>query len=334
MNAPLIAVAVTFAVALLVAPLAAEAQQPGKVYRVGMLAGSVPLSTWRGQPMNQKFLHELRKFGYEEGRNLVIEYRSAEGEWQRLPNLAAELVSVKVDALVVGVCGAVLDAARAATRTIPIVVQACTDDMVATGIVASLARPGGNVTGLSKLTPELAAKRLELLKEAVPKVSRVAILWDPGYSDFSADWRMLRAAARLVGVTLQPVEARERGGLTTAFSTMIREHAEAVITFSDTTTYNHPRHVAELAAKSRLPLMSPFREVAEAGGLISYGPSIPDMFGRSAAYVDKILKGANPADLPIEQPTMFELVINLKAAKALGLTIPPSMLARADEVIQ
>jgi putative ABC transport system substrate-binding protein len=320
--------------ALLGAPLTAEAQPAGKVYRVGILQGTTPASTWRAQPFNQVFLDELRKLGYVEDRNFVIEYRTAEGEWQRLPDLAAELVTLKMDAIVVGVCGAPLNAARRATNTIPIVVAACNDDMVATGIVASLSRPGGNITGLSKVTPELAAKRLELLREAVPKVSRVAVLWDPGYSDFSADWRELRAAARVLGVTLQPVEARGRHELTTAFSTMTREHAEAVITFSDTTTYGYPRQVAELAAKNRLPMMAPFREIPEAGGLISYGPNVHDLFRRAATYVDKILKGAKPADLPIEQPTKFELVINMKTAKALGLTIPPSVLVRADQIIE
>jgi putative ABC transport system substrate-binding protein len=236
--------------------------------------------------------------------------------------------------MVVPVCGAVLDAAKGATHTIPIVVQSCSDDMVATGVVASLARPGGNITGLSKITPQLAAKQLGLLKEMLPNLSRVAVLWDPGYSDFAADLRELRAAAAQVRVTLQPVAAHGRDELTAAFATMIKEHTEAVITFSDATTYNYPGHLTELARKSRLPMISPFREVTEAGGLLSYGPNILDLWRRSATYVDKILRGATAADLPVQQPTKFELVINMKTAKALGLTVPQAVLLRADEVIQ
>lgn len=318
----------------LAAPLAVMAQPAVRVYRVGLLTTTTPVATWRNLPAFQAFLGELHKLGYAEGGNIVFEYRSAEGEWQRLPNLAADLVNLKVDVMVVPVCGAVLDAAKGATHTIPIVVQSCSDDMVATGVVGSLARPGGNITGLSKITPELAAKQLGLLKETVPNLSRVAVLWDPGYSDFAADLQDLRAAAAQVRVTLQPVAARGRDVLAAAFTTMIRERAEAVITFSDATTYNYPRQVAELAIKSRLPVISPFREVVDAGGLMSYGPNILDMWRRSAGYVDKILKGAKPADLPIEQPTKFELVINLKTAKALELIIPQAVLLRADEVIQ
>jgi putative ABC transport system substrate-binding protein len=214
------------------------------------------------------------------------------------------------------------------------VVAVCNEDMVETGIVASLARPGGNVTGLTKLTPELATKRLELLKEIVPEASRVAVLWDPGYSAFSADWRELRATAHAKGVTLQPVEVHGLDDLEQAFAAMVRERADAVITFSDSMTYVFPTPVAGLALRSRLPLISPYREIAQAGGLMAYGPSLPDMFRHVAGHVGKILKGAKPGDLPIEQATTFELVINLKAAKALGLTVPYSLLSRADEVIE
>jgi putative ABC transport system substrate-binding protein len=205
--------------------------------------------------------------------------------------------------------------------------------MVETGIIANLAHPGGNVTGLSKMTPELTAKRLELLKEMMPEASSVAVLWDPGYSAYLADWRELRERARTRGVTLQSFEARNVADLGKAFAAIVHERADAVITLSDTVTYIFSNQVADLAARSRLPLMSPFQELANAGGLMSYGPSIPDMFRRAAGYVDKILRGAKPADLPVEQPTKFELVINLKAAKALGLTVPPSLHARADELI-
>jgi len=313
-------------------PLAARAQQ-GKIHRIGMISPSAPLSMWRELHFVRAFLAGLHDLGYEEGRNIAIEFRSAEGNLERLPDIAAELVGLKVDVLISGVCGATLNAAMRATNTIPIVVGACNDDMVETGIIASLAHPGGNVTGLSKMTPELTAKRLELLKEMVPKASRVAVLWDPGYSAYLADWREVRERARTEGVTLQPFQARNVADLDGAFAAIVDARADAVITFSDTLTYNFPNQVAELVARNRLPLMSPFHEVASAGGLMSYGPSIPDLFRRAAAYVDKILRGAKPADLPVEQPTKFELVINLKAAKVLGLTVPPSLFARADELI-
>jgi putative tryptophan/tyrosine transport system substrate-binding protein len=328
----------TVAAALLstgiIAGSAANAQQGGKIPRIGLIGGSTPLATWQEAPTSQGFLKGLHDLGYDQGRNIIIEFRSAEGHWERLPAIADELVGLKVDVLVSSVCGAPLNAAREATNTIPIVVAACNDDLVETGIVASLARPGGNVTGFSKLTPELAAKRLELLKEMVPWVSRVAVLWDPNYSDFTADWRELRTTASATSVTLRPVEVRDLADLDRAFATMVREQAEAIITFSDTMTYNSPTRVAELALRNKLPLMSPFREIADAGGLMSYGPSVPDLFRRSAGYVDKILKGAKPADLPVEQPTKFELVINLKTAKALGLEAPATLLALADEVIE
>ena len=314
-------------------PLIARAQQGGKIHRIGMISASVPLSMWRETSFIREFLGALHDLGHEEGRDLAIEFRSAEGNWERLPHIAAELVGLKVDVLVSSVCGAPLNAAMRATNTIPIVVAACNDDMVETGIIASLAHPGGNVTGLSKMTPELSAKRLELLKEMVPEASRVAILWDPGYSAYLADWRELKERARSRGVTLQSFEARSMADIDGAFAAIVEARADAVITFSDTVTFNFANQVAELASRSRLPLMSPFREIAVAGGLMSYGPSISDLFRRSATYVDKILRGAKPADLPVEQPAKFEMVINLKTAKALGLTVPPSLLARADEVI-
>ena len=315
-------------------PLAARAQQGGKIHHIGMITSSARLSMWRESPFVRAFLAGLRDLGYEEGRNITILFRSAEDNLERLPDIAAELVGLKVDVLVSSVCGATLSAAMQATNTIPIVVGACNDDMVETGIIASLAHPGGNVTGLSKMTPELTAKRLELLKEMVPKASRVAILWDPGYSAYLADWRELRERARTGGVTLLPFEARNVADLDRAFTAIVDARADAVITFSDTLTYNSANQVAELAARNRLPLMSPFHEVASAGGLMSYGPSVPDLFRRAAGYVDKILRGAKPADLPVEQPTKFELVINLKTAKALGLNVPMALQQRADELIE
>jgi putative ABC transport system substrate-binding protein len=322
------------AIGLLAAPMFSLAQPPAKVHRIGFLAPSAISTTWRAQPNLRAFLEGLRELGYVEGQNLAIEFRTAEGKLDRLPDLAADLVGSRPDVILIPTCGAPLDAARRATNTIPIVVAACTGDMVAAGIVASLARPGGNVTGQQKLNPELAAKRLELLKAVLPKASRVAVLWDPGYSDFAADWGAMRLAAETLGVTLHSVEARAPTQLETAFSTMTSERADAFITFADSLTYVHARKVADLAATSRVPAMYAYREITEAGGLMSYGPNIPDMFRRATVFIDKILKGAKPADLPVEQPTNFELVINLKTAKALGITIPQSILLRADKVIE
>lgn len=327
-------VRVLLVMCLVAAPLVALGQPQAKVHRVGFLSPNTPSATWRTQPHYRAFLEGLRQLGYVEGQNLVIEFRSAEGKFDRLPELAAELVGLMPNVILVGTCGAPLDAMRRATRTIPIVVAACNDDMVATGIVASLAHPGGNVTGIQKLSPELSGKRLALLKEALPKVSRVAVPWDPSYSPFAADWSLMRAAAQDLGVTLLPVEAHGPKEFETAFADMTREGVEALITFSDAMTFIHGRQLVELAARNRLPVMNPFREITEAGGLMSYGPSLPDMLRRSSVFIDKILKGAKPGDLPIEQPTKFELVINMKTAKALGLTIPQSLLLRADQVIE
>ena len=327
---------ITFTLGLLVAPLAVEGQQPAKIPRIGFL-GTFP--TNRHDEALRQGLHE---FGYVEGQNIAIERRYFEGRAERLTDLATQLVRLKVDVIVVDACGAPLNAASQATRTIPIVVTACNDDLVATGLISSLARPGGNITGLSELTPELGAKRLELLKEAAPKVRRGAVLWNPASSErssanfrfWSADWVEVRAAAQVLGMTLQPVEIRGPDDFDTAFSAMTKERADALIAFSDPVIVLHRRRIADLAAKRHLQAMYPSREVVDAGGLMAYGPSISDMFRRAADYVGKILKGAKPADLPMEQPTKSELVINLKTAKALGLTIPQSLLLRADEVIR
>jgi putative ABC transport system substrate-binding protein len=327
---------VTFTLGLLAAPLAVEAQQPAKLPRIGFLGTS---ST---NPRYEALRQGLHEFGYVEGQNIAIERQDSEGRAERLPDLATKLVQLKVDVIVVDACGAPLNAASQATSTIPIVVAACNDDLVATGLISSLARPGGNITGLSELTPELGAKRLELLKEAVPRVRRVAVLWNPAYSErssatfrfWSSDWVEVRAAAQVLGVTLQSVEIRGPDDFDTAFSAMSRERAEALIAFSDPVIVFHGRRITDLAAKNRLPAMYASREVVDAGGLMFYGPSISDLFRRAAVYVGKILKGAKPADLPMEQPTKFELVINLKTAKALGLTIPRSLLLRADQVIR
>jgi putative ABC transport system substrate-binding protein len=322
--------------AILEAPFVANAQQAGKIPRIGFL-GTLPTN-----PRYEALRQGLQESGYIEGRNIAIERQDSEGRVERLPDLAAELVRLKVDVIVVDACGAPLNAAIHATSTIPIVVAACNDDLVATGLISSLARPGGNITGLSELTPELGAKRLELLKEAVPKVRRVAILWNPAYSKrfstnfrfWSSDWVEMRAAAQVLGITLQSVEIRGPDDFDAAFSAMTRERAEALIAFSDPLFVLHRRRIADLAAKNHLPAVYASREVVDSGGLMSYGPSTSDLFRRAAVYVGKILKGAKPADLPMEQPTKFELVINLKAAKALGLKIPQSVFIRADEVIR
>ncbi len=319
--------------AFALAPLA-HAQAPPKVHRIGVLLQNVTGSEWRAYPVWKAFFAELAGLGHVEGRNLVVEVRSAEGRPERSPAAAAELVAIRPDVMLVTVCGEQLNAARGATSTIPIVVATCTEDMVATGIAASLARPGGNVTGQQKFAPELAAKRLELLKEILPGMSRVGVLWNPGYSDLAADWRALRSAAATLKVTLQPFEALSAQAYGPAFEAMAAHRVEAVFMFTDTLGYINAKALADLAAKHRLPAIYPFRETALAGGLIGYGPSIPAMFRRSAVYVDKILRGASAAELPIEQPTKFELVVNLKTARTLGLTVPRSLLLRADEVIE
>ena len=296
---------------LLAAPLVVEAQQAAKIARIGLL-GNDPVG---GAHLLEAFRQGLRDLGYVEGRNVVIEYRWAEGKFERLPALAAELVTLKVDViLATTVLTAV--AAKQAIKTIPIVFFAAADP-IRSGLVTSLARPCGNVTGLSILAPELIGKRLELLKQAVPGISRVAVLWEPDGGGERTDKDMLKraeVAGQALGVRLQYVEA-----LTVLPSPMF---------------FNERRRLVDLAAKHRLPAGYPWREGADAGGLISYGPSIADLYRRAATYVDKILKGAKPGDLPVEQPTKFELVINLKTAKALGLTIPPSLLRQADQVIE
>ena len=322
-----------FALGSLVA--GATAQQAIRMPRIGFVLTTSP--TWAEaalSPPIRGFLLGMRDHGYVEGRDYVMETRSALGNPGRLPDLTAELVQRDVDVVLVPVCGAPLNAARNATKTIPIVVATCNDDMVETGIVKSLQHPGGNITGLSKLTPELAPKRLSLLKQAVPSISRVAVLWNPGYSDFKADWRELNAAAGRIGVELQSFEFRRADELETAFEAIRRAHVGALITFSDLLTYAYATRVAELAASARLPAMYAFREIRDAGGLMSYGPNIPDLWRQSADYVVRILRGGQAADMAIEQPTKFELGVNLKTAKALGLTVPQSLLLQADDVIR
>src|SRR6266851_1784554 len=314
----------------LVAPLCANTQQPGKVSRVGVLTPAFPTS--EPYPPLEAFRQGLRALGYVEGQNLVLEYRYAAG-FERLPALAAELVRLQVEVIVASGAPAIR-AAQHTTRTIPIV-MAGTDDPVATGLVASLARPGGNTTGLSFLSAELPGKRLELLKEAVPQSARVAVLAKAAGPYESIRWHNLTGPARALGLQLHVVELRSAEELDTAFVAMTREGTDALIVVADQALMDGLRgRVADLAAKSRLPAMYDWKMYVEAGGLMSYGPSLSDIFRRAATYVDKILKGAKPSDLPVEQPTTFEFVINLKTAKALGFTIPPHLLVLADEVIQ
>jgi len=312
--------------------LAAEAQQAAKVARIGYLS----LNRAGNPHLHEAFRQGLRDLGYVEGRNVVIEYRDAEGKPERLPALAAELVALKVDVIVAAEGTPPALAATQATRTLPIVFTTV-GDPVTSGLVTSLARPGGNVTGLSLLFPELVGKGLEHLKQAVPGVSRVAVLLQPGavpertYKDILKE---ADVAARALGVRLQVVEARGPADIDRAFSDMTRGRAGALTVLSTPMFASERRRLVDLAAKNRLPTVFSFRVYVDAGGLMSYGPNTVDLFRRAATYVDKILKGAKPADLPVEQPTKFELVINMKTAKALGLTIPQSLLGRADQVIQ
>ena len=322
---------VSLAVGLLVAPLAPNAQQPGKVFRIGILS-NVPLSDPEGARVWGALTQGLRELGYVEGQNITIEHRSSEGKYERLPELAAELVRLKIDVIVAPATQNVL-VAKQATRTIPIV-MAGAGDPVGAGLVASLARPGGNVTGLSMLGFEIVGKQFALLKEIVPKISRVAVLGNPANQVYPSWLKEVKVAARALGVQLQILEARGPDDFEAAFAAMNRERADALFPLGDGMAILHRARIVERAAKHRLPAMYPVREFGDAGGLVVYGASMRDSFRRAATYVDKILKGAKPGDLPVEQPTKFELIINLKTAKALGLTIPPSVLTRADEVLQ
>ncbi len=321
----------TLALSLLTAPLPAAAQQPAKIHRIGFLSPSSP-SDQRFQRYLEAFRQGLRELGYVEGQNIAIESRWAEGKYDRLPDLAAQLVRLKVDVIVASTTPAI-QAAKPATGAIPIV-MATSIDPVATGSVASLARPGGNITGLSLMSPELVGKQMQLIKELVPKVTRVAVLGNPANAGHAPQLREAEVAARALGVRLQPLEARDPKEVDSAFAAMTKERAGAVIVLVDVSFADDRTRIARLAARTRLPAVYWSRENAEAGGLMAYGANVADLHRRAATYVDKILKGAKPADLPVEQPTRFELVINLKTAKALGLTIPQSVLIRADHVIQ
>jgi putative ABC transport system substrate-binding protein len=314
---------------LVAAPLAAEAQHAEKTLRVARLS---PISASTDRPILQALRQGLRDLGWVEGKDFTFEYRFAEGNLARLPGLAAELVRLKVDVIVAGSTSAAL-AAKNATATIPIV-MVITGDPVGSGLVTSLARPGGNLTGVTALGEELSGKRLEVLREAVPGVNRVAVLSNPAYVDTGPFLKGTDRAARTLSVRLQILELHDPAELENAFAAMMRERAGAFVVGTDPFFNANRRRIVALAAKNRLPAMYALREYVDDGGLIFYGASLPDMYRRAAAYVDKILKGAKPADLPVEQPSKFELVINLKTAKALRLTVPQSLLLRADEVIQ
>jgi len=320
---------VTLALGTLLAPLAADAQQAGKVARIGYVgvssASAVPHA-------DEAFRHGLRDLGYVEGQNIAIEYRWAEGQLDRLPDLAAELVRLKVDVIVASSTPTAL-AAKNATRTIPIVFVTA-GDPVGSGLVAGIARPGGNITGLSLLAPEIVAKQLQLLKEAVPQASRVAVLSNPANPYTALMVKETEAAARSLGMWVQLLGVRGADAFDSAFSAVTKGRASALFVLFDPFLFAHRTRIAEFANKNRLPAMYPHREYAETGGLMAYGADIRDNFRRAATYVHKILTGTKPADLPVEQPTKFELVINLKTAKAMGLTIPQSVLIRADEVIR
>jgi putative ABC transport system substrate-binding protein len=322
------AVVLGLALAVLFAPGTSDAQPAGKTWRVGVLVGSpVPVEN----AVHRAFRQRLRELGYVEGQNVLIDWRRADGRLERLPELAAELVRLKADVIVADVTPAIR-AAMQATSTVPIVMGFVADP-VGTGLVASLARPGGNVTGVSVMLTDVSAKRLQLLKDALPRISRVAVLWNP-----SIPWHgpMLKEvhAARTLGLHVLPLAVDAPGDLDGTFAVMAREQVDALFV-GDSPIFTAGRaRLLELAAKHRLPTSFGNPDWVAAGGLMAYGPSFPEMFGRAAVYVDKILKGARPGDLPVEQPTKVDLIINLKTAKALGLTLSPSLLARADQVIE
>jgi putative ABC transport system substrate-binding protein len=312
-------------------PIAALAQQPaGRVYRVGYLAFG---SREQQIHLSKAFEDGLRSPGYRVGDNVAIEYRFGNAEMERQPALAADLVRLGVDVIVTGAHANTV-AAMKATTTIPIVMTNSSDP-VGAGLIVSLARPGGNVTGFAQDPgDEIFGKRLELLKEALPNLSRVGIVWNPDFAPNRSRLTSMRETTQALGLTLVPVEARGPDALEQAFATMVRERAQAFVVLGDGVLFNYRGQIAVMALRDRLPAISAAREYAEAGLLLSYGPDLQDLFRRSAGFVDKIFKGAKPADLPVEQPTKFELVINLKTAKALGIFVPPTLLTRADEVIE
>jgi len=310
-------------------PLAARAQQAAKVYRIGFLGNSTAALE---ADLVGPFREGLRDLGYVEGQNTLIEYRWAEGEYERFTALTAELIALRVDVIVTAGTPASLAVQKAAT-SIPLVMIAV-GDPVATGLVVSLGRPGGNITGLTSISSEMAGKRLELLREVVPKLSHVAVLWNAASPIQVIDERETRAAAQALGMKMLSLGVRSREEIEDALTTIVREQPGALLVLADRLFLHHRTRIMDFAAQRRLPGVHAYRELVEAGGLMSYGPSYADMHRRAASYVDRILKGSKPADLPVQAPVKFELVINLKAANALGLPIPPMLLGRADEVIE
>jgi putative tryptophan/tyrosine transport system substrate-binding protein len=306
-------------------PLASRAQQPRKMPRIGVL--------WPNPPATFEFLRQgLSDFGYVQGRNIEFEFRWAEGKLDQLPELAAELVRLQVDVIVTLAPQATL-AAKQATQTIPIVFVAMGDPL-ASGVVASLARPGANLTGTTRMISEMSAKHVELLKEAIPSLVKLAVLWNPTNSSHAPALRAAQAAARSLSLQVFPLEVRAPADLDSVFAAILRERADGVLFIADPIFYIHLKRMVDLTTANRLPTICNFIEFPRLGGLVGYAPSIPEEFRHTASHIDKILKGAKPADLPVEQPTKFQLVINARIAKALGLEIPPTLLARADEVIE
>jgi putative tryptophan/tyrosine transport system substrate-binding protein len=309
-------------------PLAARAQQPGKIYRIGVFTAGAPIrsKTW------SILIDALKELGWTEGKNIAFEPRFADNNLDRLPELAAELVSLNVDViLAIGTLAPL--AAKRASATIPIV-MANAGDPLGSGLVVSFARPGGNVTGMSLMAPDLGGKRLELLKEILPRLSRVAVIWNAANPYSALVFEETRGAAKTLAIELTSVEVRGPGDFTGGLDSAVRKPVEALVTVEDPLTFNYRKQIAEFCAENPLPAISGLREYADDGGLMAYGASQEDLFRRAVGYVDKILKGVKPGDLPVQQPTKFEMVINLKTAKALGLEVPPTLLARADEVIE
>jgi putative ABC transport system substrate-binding protein len=322
--------AIGLALIVLVAPAASETQPAGRVARIGYLL--LPPLAEKPSTERQAFLDGLRELGYEEGRNLVVVYRSAAWNVELLPDLAAELVELKVDVILTAGPQAT-QAAREATKVTPIVMVAGIDPL-ASGLVGSLARPDANLTGFATKLPGLAGKGLELLREAVPPGTRVVVIWNPGNPGAAADWKDVQAAARTLGVALESLEVRRAEDFLNGLPRVLQRRPVAVVMIDDTLTVAYREILADFGLKNRVPAAMARRDFAEAGGLMSYAPRLSDLFHRAAGHVDKILKGTPPARLPIEQPTTFELVINLRTAKALSLTLPPSLLLRADHVIE
>ena len=318
---------VTVAGGLLAPPLAVDAQPAANVYRIGMLERTSPAINAANL---DAFRRGLRDAGYVEGKNLVIEYRSAEGRDDRFPDLATELVRLKVDLIVTRGTPAAL-AAKNATQAIPVIITGLADP-VGQGVVASLARPGGNITGVSAIVTEIYSKRVELLRELAPRVSRIAAILNMSNPSIPPPWREIERAAQSLGIQAQLVDVRKSDDLGPAFDGAMRQRADAAVVGLDTLTQSNQRLIVDLAARHRLPAVYASAEFA--GGLIIYGVNYPDHYRRAASFAERIFKGAQPGDLPVERPTKFELVINLKTAKALGLTIPPSLLQRADQVIE